>query len=166
MEKKFISYELEFINSAIFTTSSLSNLVDNLAKGVHKIKCNNEHDNKARETCGIKYKNCECCFEYTNVIEDSIEYKSLCCNINYQKKFDENIKKRFANTYKSSNHDINKFIFLLRSSVDPYEDMDDWEKFNETSSPEKEEFYSHLYMENIADERNYTRQKEFVKILK
>ena len=29
--------------------------------------------------------------------------------------------------------------------------MDHWEKFNETSLPEKEDFYSHLIMENIAD---------------
>ena len=28
--------------------------------------------------------------------------------------------------------------------------MDDWEKFNETSLPEKEDFYSHLNMEDIA----------------
>ena len=29
--------------------------------------------------------------------------------------------------------------------------MDDWESFNETSLPEKEDFYSHLNMEDIAD---------------
>ena len=29
--------------------------------------------------------------------------------------------------------------------------MDDWEKFNEISLPEKEEFYSHLNMEDIPD---------------
>ena len=29
--------------------------------------------------------------------------------------------------------------------------MDDWEKFNETSLPEKENFYSHLNMEDITD---------------
>ena len=28
--------------------------------------------------------------------------------------------------------------------------MDDWEKFNETSLPEKEDFYSHLNMEYIT----------------
>ena len=28
--------------------------------------------------------------------------------------------------------------------------MDDWEKFNETSLPEKENFYSNLNMENIT----------------
>ena len=34
-----ISYKITFINSARFMASSLSNLVDNLAEGVHKIKC-------------------------------------------------------------------------------------------------------------------------------
>ena len=29
--------------------------------------------------------------------------------------------------------------------------MDHWEKFNETSLPEKEDFYSHLNMEKIID---------------
>ena len=29
--------------------------------------------------------------------------------------------------------------------------MDDWEKFNETTIPEKEEFYSNLNMEDITD---------------
>ena len=29
--------------------------------------------------------------------------------------------------------------------------MDDWEKFNETSLPEKEDFYSHFNMEVITD---------------
>ena len=29
--------------------------------------------------------------------------------------------------------------------------MDDWEKFNETSLPEKEDFYSHLNVKNVTD---------------
>ena len=29
--------------------------------------------------------------------------------------------------------------------------MNDWEKFNETSLPEKEDFYSHLNMEDVTD---------------
>ena len=40
---------------------------------------------------------------------------------------------------------------LLRKGVYPYEYMDDWEKFNETTLPEKEEFYSNLNMEDITD---------------
>ena len=40
---------------------------------------------------------------------------------------------------------------LLRKRVYPYEYWDDWEKFNETKLPEKEEFYSNLHMEDITD---------------
>ena len=39
-----------------------------------------------------------------------------------------------------------------------YEYMDDWEKFNETSSPEKEDFYNHLNREDITD-ADYTHAK-------
>ena len=75
----------------------------------------------------------------------------MCCNKNYQHKFDEKLKERFFNTYKFSNRGNNKFILLLQKGVYPYTYMDDWEKFNETSFPAKEDFYSHLNMEDITD---------------
>ena len=40
---------------------------------------------------------------------------------------------------------------LLRKGVYPYEYMDGWEKFNETSIRSKEPFYSNLTMENISE---------------
>ena len=40
---------------------------------------------------------------------------------------------------------------MLRKGVYPYEYMDSWEKLNETSLPIKEDFYSHLNMEDIED---------------
>ena len=49
------------------------------------------------------------------------------------------IKKEIQEHIKFSNKDINKFILLLRKGTYPYECMDDWEKFNETTLPEKEE---------------------------
>ena len=42
-------------------------------------------------------------------------------------------------------------ILLLRKGVYLCEYMDVWEKFNKTSLPEKEYFYSHLNMEDITD---------------
>ena len=42
-------------------------------------------------------------------------------------------------------------MLLLRKGVYPYEDMDGWDKFNETSIPSKESFYSNLTMENISE---------------
>ena len=47
------------------------------------------------ETCRIKYKYCDCFLEYINFKDDLIEYKCLCCNKNYQQKFDEKLKERF-----------------------------------------------------------------------
>ena len=40
---------------------------------------------------------------------------------------------------------------LLRKGVYPYEYIDGWDKFNETSIPTKESFYSNLTMENISE---------------
>ena len=40
--------------------------------------------------------------------------------------------------------------------------MGDWEKFNETLLPEKKDFYSHLYMEDITD-ADYARTKRVYK---
>ena len=57
-----------------------------------------------------------------------------------------------------SNNDINKFILLLRKGVYPYEYMDDCKKFNQTTLPEKEKFYSSLSMEDIT-KANYKHQK-------
>ena len=125
--------------------SSLSNFVNNLSR----IKCKFEHDNKKCETCRTKYKYCDCFLKYTNFRDDLIEYKCSCCNKFI--KFDEELKRRFFNTYKFSNHNNNKFILLLQKGISPYEYVNDWEKLNETSLSEKEDFYSHLNMEDITD---------------
>ena len=66
--------------------SLLSNLVNNLSEGIHKIKCKHRHDD-----CGITLDVCNCFLEYTNFKDDLIEYKCLCCNKNYQQKFDEKL---------------------------------------------------------------------------
>ena len=41
---KNISYLVQFIDSATFMASSLSNLVNNLFEGIHKIKCKYGHN--------------------------------------------------------------------------------------------------------------------------
>ena len=108
--------------------SSLSNLVDNLAEGIHKIKC----------------KDCDYFVEYENVKDNLIKYKCLSCNKDYSNKLDEKFKKWFKNTFKFSDNDINKFVLLLRQGVDPYAYMDHWE----TALSEKKRFYSNLNMED------------------
>ena len=90
--------------------SLLSNLFNKLSEGIHKIKRKYGYDNKKFEACRIKYK--YCFFEYINFKDDLIEYKCLCCNKNYQQKFDENLKERFFNIYKFSSHVNNKFILF------------------------------------------------------
>ena len=130
-----ISYKIKFIDGTRFMASSLSNLADNLEERIHKIKC----------------KNFDCFFEYESVKDNLMKYKCLSCNKDYSNKLDEKLKKRCKSTFKFYDNDINKFTLLLRKGVYPYEYMGDWEKFNETTLPEKEEFYSNLNMEDITD---------------
>ena len=54
---------------------------------------------------------------------------------------------KFPNTYQLCNEDLNNFTLLLRKGAYPSEYMDSWEKFNETSLPNKEYFYSELNKE-------------------
>ena len=89
------------------------------------------------ETFGNEYKYCDCFLEYMNFKDDLIEDKFLW----RAKNFDEKLKERFFNTYKFSNHDNNKIISVLfPKDVYLYEIL-----------PEKEDFYSHLNMEDITD---------------
>ena len=73
-----------------------------------------------------------------------MKYKCLSCNKKYSNKIDKELKKRFKNTFKFYNNDINKFILLLRKGIYRHEYLDEWEKFNEKSFHEKEELYSNL----------------------
>ena len=54
---------------------------------------------------------------------------------------------------------------MLRTGVYPYEYMDNWERFNETSLPNKESFYNNLNMENI-DDIDYRHGNNVFKIFK
>ena len=56
LQKRYLA-DLQFIDSVRFMAGSLSNLVNNLSKGIRKIKCKDRHNDKKCETCGIKYKN-------------------------------------------------------------------------------------------------------------
>ena len=138
--------------------SSFSNLVNNLSEEIHKIKCKYGHDNKKCEPCGIKYKYCDYFNQYVNFKHDLIEHKCLCCNTNYQHKFDEKLKERLFNAYKFFTLNNNKFISLLRKGVYLYEYMDDFEKF----LSEKEDFYRHLKVEDITG-ANYVHAKRMFK---
>ena len=59
--------------------------------------------------------------------------------------------KNFFSVYQFFNRDINKFALLLRKVVYPYEYMESWERFDETSLPDKKGFYSEFNLEEITD---------------
>ena len=158
---KTISYRLQFVGSTRFMESSLSNLVNNLAEWIHEIRRKSEINVK----CVIKCKDYDCFLKYTNFKDYLIEYKYVGTRFIKKKiKKNENLKKHRFNTCKFSNHDSNKLILFLRKG-NPYRYMDAWEKFNEITLPENEDFYWHLNMEDICDD-DMCMQKEFAKILK
>ena len=49
------------------------------------------------------------------------------------------------------NGDLNKFVLLLRKCVYPSEYMDRWERFDETSLPDKKAFCSELNLVDVTD---------------
>ena len=116
-------------------SSSLSKLVDNLSEGIHNNKC----------------VNCNSCLDYMKIKNEKLLLKCFNCNTYYKKKFNKDLIKTFKNTYSFCNNDLNKVILLLRKGGYPYEYVDNWERFNETSLPSKKDFYSNLNMEDIHD---------------
>ena len=138
-------------DSARFMASLLSNFVNNLCEIIHRINCKYGRNDKKCEFCRIKYIYCGCFLQKKNFKDDLIEYKCLDCNKTYKQKFDEKLKVRFFYIYKFSYRDNDKCVLLLQEGVYPFEYMNDWEKCNEATLPERESFYSHLNMEDIAD---------------
>ena len=130
-----ITYKIKFIDSYRFMSTSLSKLVDNLSEGIHNNKC----------------LNCESYIDYIKTKNEKLILKCFNCKQYYEKDVNKELINKFANTYKFCNEKLNKFILLLRKGVYPYEYMDNWEGFNETSLLNKESFYSSLNMENIDD---------------
>ena len=59
--------------------------------------------------------------------------------------------REFPSIYEFFNGDLNNFFLLLRKGVYHYEDMHGWEKFDETTIPPTEAFYSKLNLEDISD---------------
>ena len=49
----------------------------------------------------------------------------------------EELIKKFPNTYQLCNNDHNKFELLLRKGIYPYEYMESWKRFKEQSLPDK-----------------------------
>ena len=105
-------------------STSLSKFLDNLSEGVHNNRC---VDSKS-------------CLDYMKPKDEKLIFRCFSCKKNYQKDFNEELIKRFANSYNFCDNDLNKFILLLRKGVYPYEYMNSWERFDETSLTDKEPF--------------------------
>ena len=100
----------------------------------------------------------------SSVVDDLSEIYKKERNDKSCKSINELIEK-FPNTYWFCKEDVNKFVLLLREGVYPYEYTDSWQKFNETSLPDKESFYNELNKENITDEE-YAHARKVWKVLK
>ena len=129
--------------------SKLSNLVDNLS----------EINDKDCKIC-MKRKNIKSEYEFIGFKNDRLNNRCKECNETSNKSINELIEK-FPNTYQFCNDDLNKFVLLLRKGVYPNEYMDSWEKFDETTLPPKEAFYSEITLEDISDKDYLHAQKMF-----
>ena len=100
--------------------------------------------------------NLEC--EFDGLKDNRLSYKCReCREIRYDSI--NGLIKKFSSVYQFCNSDLNKFILLLRKGVYPYEYMDSWEKFDETTLPPNEVSHSTLNLEDISNE-DYTHAQE------
>ena len=83
--------------------------------------------------------------------DEKLFFRCFSCRKNYEKDFNKDFIQRFPNIYEFCNGDLNKYISLLRKGVYHYEYMNSWQRFDETSLPDKGAFYSNLNMEDITD---------------
>ena len=139
--------KLKLIDSFRFMSTLLSSLVNNLSNGLYNDKCTD----------------CKFCLDFMSAKGNQLMFKCLNCNKNHNKDLNDDLINRFASIYEFCDKDINKFILLLRKVVYPNEYPDNWEGFDETLLPNKEDFYSSLNMEDIAD-IGYRHAKRIFKI--
>ena len=135
---------MKFMDSFRFVFTSSSSLVDGLSDGL----------------CNIKCKDCNSFLDYINFYDDKLLYRCFDCKTNYNINFSNKLIDVFSNTYEFCSGDINEFILLLRKGVYPYGYVDSFERFFETSLPDKDAFYSNLNMESITD-IDYRHAKNF-----
>ena len=108
--------------------SKLSNLVDNLS----------EINNKDCKTC-IERKNIKSECEFIRLKNNILNYTCKECN-GTSNKSPNDLTEKFPRMYKFCNHDLDNFFMFLKKGVYPYEYLDSWEKFHETSLPPKKIF--------------------------
>ena len=124
-------------------STSLSSLLDNISE-IYKKEC---------KACKKRRKIKSVC-NFIGLENNKLNYECKECKKRSLKLINELIKK-FPNVYQFCNEDINKFVLLVRKGVYRYEYIDSWERCNETSLPDKKDFYIELYLEDITD-KDYT----------
>ena len=127
------SIQLRFIDSCRFTASSLDKLTSNLC-GTSGILKNISDDYTASLGC------------------------ERCRTKKTKDRGKEVSKKNLSHTSRSWKCD-EKFRLMIRKSVYPYEYIDGWKKFEETSLPPKDAFYSRLNMKDISDQDHEHEQQ-------
>ena len=90
-----ISYKIKFIDSFIFMSSSLLNLVENSSGGLHS----------------DKGKDCKSFLDYITTKDDQLVFRGFESKKNYEKDFNKELLKRFANIYEFWNENINLFCY-------------------------------------------------------
>ena len=94
---KTIKHKERFIDSVRVMASSLSSLADNLAEDLEIGQC----------------KNCKSSLKYITTKDGLRTFDGVNYNKTYEKKFDEDLPKRFENTYQFYDGEINKCCFIL-----------------------------------------------------
>ena len=145
---KTTTHKQKLIDSFRIMSTSLSELVDNMSKIFNSIEC------KSCIEKIEKYSECR----FVDLKNNRLIYKCKQCKEEWKRPINELIEK-FPIIYQFCNGNLNKFVLLLRKGVYPYECMDSWEKFDETTLPLKEVFYSNLNLEDISDEDYAHAQK-------
>ena len=74
---------------------SLSNLLNNLSEGLHNDRC----------------IDCKSCLDYMAIKDEQLIFRCFRCKKNFEKKFNKDLIKRFANTYEFCNGDLNLFCY-------------------------------------------------------
>ena len=98
----------------------------------------------------MERKNIKSECEFIGFKNNRLNYRCKECKGTSTKSINGLIEK-FPRMYQFCNGDLNKFVLLLRKGVYPYEYMDSWEKFDETTLPSKKPFYSELRLQDITD---------------
>ena len=98
-----ITYKIKFIDSFRFMLISLSKFVDNLSEGLHNNRC----------------PDCKSSLDYMITKDEKLIFRLFTCKKNYEKDFNKELIKKFANTYNFCDNHLNKNILLLRKGVYP-----------------------------------------------